>query len=600
MALNASGVGRPPAVGWDATHPPPHLVQFYERDEVLVEAVTRFVQAGLARGEAVIVIATAAHRAALDDRTGARGRYITLDAEATLAKFMIGGQPDAARFADSVGRVVRAAGTDAVAVRAFGEMVAVLWQQGNTEAAVRLEQLWNQLARELPFSLFCAYPMSGFRAAADAPRFLELCTAHSHVIPAESYSSLSDPMEQLRAISALQQKAAALEAEAGQRRELEVALQARLDQLAEADRRKDEFLAMLGHELRNPLSAVRNAIAAASLDEARCGRALQIARRQTDQLGRLVDDLLDVARITQGRIALRRKLVSLSGVVQRAVETAQLFTEDRGHQLRVSLPTRDVWVDGDPARLEQVVVNLLSNAAKYTKPGGSIEIEVRHAGQEAVLRVRDTGIGIAPELLPYVFDLFTQADPALDRPQGGLGIGLTIVRRLVELHGGRVEARSAGTDRGAEFIVRLAALRAPAARSDAAKHTRQGAVKILVVEDNPDGAESLMMLLQMLGHQVRIVHDGIAALGAVRAEAPDVMLVDIGLPGMDGYELAARLRGELGVRDVLLVALTGYGREEDRSRALAAGFDQHLTKPVAIDSLQHLLAGVSDHSASLH
>jgi len=359
-----------------------------------------------------------------------------------------------------------------------------------------------------------------------------------------------------------------------------------------ANRAKDEFLAMLGHELRNPLAAVRNAVTTASLDEHRRDAALAIAHRQTEQLAWLVDDLLDVARITQGRIALRRETVTLQAIVARAVETTRDFIEARGHALVQDLGPAPVAVDGDPGRLEQVVVNLLSNSAKYTDPGGRITVTVGHEGAEGVVRVTDTGIGIAPEMLPRVFDLFAQSRRGLDRTQGGLGIGLTVVRRLVELHGGRIVATSAGLGSGAEFVVRLPALerlpqRAPAApRRPSAERVP---ARVLMVEDNPDAAESLQLLLETLGHRVRVAHHGLAALEAARVSRPDVMLVDIGLPGMDGYEVARRIRRDPAFGTPVLVALTGYGREEDRRAALAAGFDHHLVKPIDTKRLQQLI-----------
>src|SRR5262249_38848592 len=262
--------------------------------------------------------------------------------------------------------------------------------------------------------------------------------------------------------------------------------------------------------------------------------------------------------------------------------TTRLLIEERAHALAVTLPAEDVQIDGDSTRLEQVLVNLLTNAAKYTSRNGRIGITGVIEGDEVVLRVRDSGIGIAPEVLPRVFDLFAQGDRTLDRAQGGLGIGLTVVKRLVELHHGRVEAHSDGLGKGAEFVVRLPAT---VARPDdgpapsAAEKTAAAGTRVLLGEDNLDAAESLMMLLELLGHRVRVAHDGPTALEAARANVPDVMLVDIGLPGMDGYEVAQEVRQDAALRRVVLVALTGYGRDEDRARALAAGFDYHLVKP---------------------
>ena len=374
---------------------------------------------------------------------------------------------------------------------------------------------------------------------------------------------------------------------------LEADLERHIEQLRAANQSKDEFLAMLGHELRNPLSAVRNAVATASLDESRRTRALEIACRQVDQLGRLIDDLLDVARITQGRITLHTERVSLVQVLERAVESTRSLIDSRGLPLVTSLAPEPIGVEADPVRLEQVFVNLLSNAAKYSVTGGRIDLVAEQCGEEAVVRIRDAGIGIAPEMLPRIWDLFTQGDPGLDRAQGGLGIGLTVVRRLVDLHGARIEAHSEGVGKGAEFVVVFRAL--PPLIEDGrpvvrVEEPRPRRVHILVVEDNPDAAESLTMLLELFGHSVRTVSDGMAALAAVRAKVPDVMLVDIGLPDMDGHEVARRVRSDPELDHIVLVALTGYGREEDKAHAKAAGFAHHLVKPVNPEALSALLA----------
>jgi PAS domain S-box-containing protein len=365
-----------------------------------------------------------------------------------------------------------------------------------------------------------------------------------------------------------------------------------------ANRAKDHFLAMLAHELRNPLAAVRSAVVVAGLDAARRDRALTIARRQTEQLARLVDDLLDVARVTQGRIQLRRERVPIALVIERAVESTRSQVEDRGHTLVVALDDPRLAVHGDPHRLDQIVTNLLDNAAKYTPPGGRIEVRVAPDGETLVLRVRDSGVGIAPGLLPHVFDLFMQGDRSLHRGEGGLGLGLTIVRKLVELHGGRVEARSGGAGQGSEFVVTLPTLTASEAElmPSAAALAPAGHARVLLVEDNVDAADSLTILLELLGHEVRVVYDGLAALDAVRAGLPDVVLLDIGLPGLDGYEVARRIRRLAGAERVVLIALTGYGRDEDRARTQAAGFDLHLVKPVDPEALQGVVARFAPES----
>jgi len=359
-----------------------------------------------------------------------------------------------------------------------------------------------------------------------------------------------------------------------------------------ANRAKDEFLATLSHELRNPLAAIRNAVITARFDEPRRERAIEIAWRQVDQLVRIVEDLLEVTRVTQGRIQLRKERLSLSGVLGQAVDRIRSQLDERGHTLSVALPGSELQVEADPARLAQVLDNLLMNAAKYTAGGGQIAVVGEQQGEEIVLRVRDNGRGIPIELLPRVFDLFAQAEGTLDRPEGGLGVGLTLVRKLVELHGGRVAAFSDGPGTGAEFVVRLPALTSsPSAMAESTPApVVESHARVLVVEDNVDVADSLAMVLELFGHRVQITHDGLAALAAVQANTFDIVLLDIGLPGMDGYDVAQRIRGELGPMTPALVALTGYGREEDKARARAAGFDQHLVKPVDPDVLGPLVS----------
>ena len=377
-----------------------------------------------------------------------------------------------------------------------------------------------------------------------------------------------------------------------ERVELERELKVRLAELAQADQRKNEFLAMLGHELRNPLSAVLDAIATAQLDHSRRDRALSIARRQTDQLAGLVDDLLDVGRITQGRIVLKKQPIQVGSLVKQAVEEAHCLVEPGQHQLSVMVSgAEDVLVEADPARVRQVISNLIHNAAKFTPPGGRIDVLAEHTDSEVVFRVRDSGIGMSHELLPRVFDLFAQAERPLDRSHGGLGIGLTLVKRLVEMHDGQVYAHSAGPGMGSEFEVHLpiAANSRPQMIASTNKTQAQGQLRVVIVEDNHDAAEALTMLLELFGHQVTVVSNGTAAIDAVRNATFDIGLVDIGLPGIDGYEVARRIRMIPNAKTMTLVALTGYGQETDKQRALSAGFDEHLTKPVKIERLQALL-----------
>jgi signal transduction histidine kinase/DNA-binding response OmpR family regulator len=368
--------------------------------------------------------------------------------------------------------------------------------------------------------------------------------------------------------------------------------------IQDSDRLKNEFLAMLAHELRNPLAPIRNAVqvlqlAAAGPQDQQWAKG--VINRQLQQMVRLVDDLLDVSRITRGKIALQVEPVDVAGVVDRAVEISRPLIDARRHALHVSLPPEPIRAQVDPARVAQVVANLLNNAAKYTEEGGSIWLTVERVDHTLVFRVRDTGIGIPPEMLPKVFDLFTQVDRSLDRSQGGLGIGLTLVHRLVEMHGGSVAAFSPGPNRGSEFVVRLPVVvdgpkeQAPAGGPAGTRGTPS--LRVLVVDDNVDAAESLALLLRMMGQVVRTVHDGVSALGAAESFQPDVVLLDIGLPRMDGYEVARQLR-QRGLTDTLLVAVTGYGQEADLARSREAGFDRHLVKPVDPDTLAELFSSL--------
>ncbi len=377
--------------------------------------------------------------------------------------------------------------------------------------------------------------------------------------------------------------------------------------LADLDRRKDEFLAMLGHELRNPLAPILNAALLLRLHGNRSRlngiedpvlhQSLDIIDRQAGKLAHLIDELLEVSRITTGRIQLHQERIAVGGVVEHAVATVRPLIDQRKHELTLSLPTQAIWLHADAARLEQVVVNLLTNATKYTDQGGHIWVTLQQEGAEAVLRVRDTGVGIAPATLPRIFDLFTQAERSLDRSQGGLGIGLALVQRLVEMHGGTVEAASA-LGQGSEFVVRLPVVpppeRQPVSPLTEQAHPTGPSLRVLVVDDNLDAAKTLAMLLKASGHDVRTAHDGPTALGAALDFRPNVVLMDIGLPGMDGFEVAKRIRQQPLLKDNILVALTGYGQDADRQRSQEAGFDHHLVKPADFADLQQILANAAE------
>jgi signal transduction histidine kinase len=455
-----------------------------------------------------------------------------------------------------------------------------------------LDNLSHVLSNQPPWSDIPVFIVASSEQWSEAARqrFLELTHIAKTVL-------LERPLHTVTLVTAIQ---AALR---GRRRQYElrdhlIERRRAEEALREADQRKDEFLAMLAHELRNPLTPLRNAahlIRRGGADRAVVGRSLELIQHEVDQMVRLVDDLLDVSRITSGKVRLRKRIVDLQEVALHALDTARPLIEARKHKLTVS--AEPVRIEADPTRMEQVVANLLNNAAKYTGEGGNVWLSVTQEGPEAILKVRDTGIGIPGEMLPKIFDLFTQLNRSLDRSQGGLGVGLTLVRRLVEMHGGSVQASSAGPDQGSEFVVRLPALPPlvpqVTGRQDSVKDGIPAVTRrVLIVDDNEMVAESLAMIVRLNGHVVREAHDGEEALEAVREFHPDVVLLDIGLPGMNGYEVARRIRRELDQR-LTLVALTGYGREEDRRRSREAGFDHHLTKPIDPDALESFLCEFS-------
>jgi PAS domain S-box-containing protein len=371
--------------------------------------------------------------------------------------------------------------------------------------------------------------------------------------------------------------------------------------LREADRRKDEFLAVLAHELRNPLAPIRYAVAMARREgrpEAERLQARAIIERQVEHMGRLLDDLLDVSRITRGTLILRRSTIELASVVAAAQEAARPLIEARRHSLMVQLPADTLRLVGDPVRLAQVLANLLVNAAKYTDTGGRIELEAMRKAGELSIAVRDNGIGISAEMMPRVFTLFAQASPALERSEGGLGIGLALVRGLVELHGGSVSADSGGAGKGSEFTVRLP-IGKPRRHADATDEASMPAspamksLRLLVADDNRDSAATCAALLEASGHEVSVAHAGGEAFDLACRLQPDALLLDIGMPELNGYQLAQRIRATSWGRRALLIAITGWGQEQDKRQALAAGFDRHLTKPIDPNGLEALLQGAA-------
>ena len=369
----------------------------------------------------------------------------------------------------------------------------------------------------------------------------------------------------------------------------------RIEALEKAERQTNEFLAMLAHELRNPLAPISNALSLLARKPTSDPAELwvrDVLQRQTVQMTRLVDDLLDVSRITRAAVVLDRKPVDLRSIVRNAADASRQWFEERRHEFVISLPEERLMVEADEVRLNQVVQNLLHNAAKYTPQGGRICVDAAREEGEAVIRVRDSGVGMTPELLASAFDLFRQGSQGLERNQGGLGVGLTLVQRLVTLHGGSVQARSEGEGRGSEFAVRLPLREEPAIVREVRPDPLPSAGpprRILLVDDNQDAVHSLRLLLEADGHEVRVACDGAAGLAMARDYRPDIALLDIGLPKMDGYEIARRIRADEGLRDTVLVAVTGYGQMHDRARASASGFHHHLVKPVEYSDLQQVL-----------
>ncbi len=845
------------ALAGAATPAAGHFVRFYEEDDFLLSEVASFIERGLAAGGAGVVIASAEHRAQIASRlrvnglgvaadlTGA-GRLVLLDAADTLAEFSVDGWPDREGFQRVVGRVIVEAASAGGPVHAFGEMVALLGAEGRFDAAIHLERLWNELAQQHRFELFCAYPSRLFASADRVRAFQQVCGAHDHVCLSEHVARASAPADLHRLLASWEQKAAAMEAEVARRREAESALRQRereltdfvenaaeglhriagdgtilwanraelemlgytydeyvgrhiaefhvdpivirsiLDALAagetlrdhparlrrkdggtkhvlinsnacfengkllysrcftrdatdrlerqraqdqlrdtlmhapvaaallvgpahtfrfanqrfgdmvgrhdlagkefaaalpewnrdgitqhldevlrsgaaycadecrvellvagrreerfvrlsleplrtldglvegviavavdltervrdrrkierslaereqllarleEASRAKDEFLAMLGHELRNPLSPIVTALQLMRMrGETGTGREQAIIQRQLDHLVRLVDDLLDISKVTRGKIELRKDWIAIADVLTKAVEMSSPLLERRSHRLQVEAQP-GLRVHGDPVRLAQVVANLLTNAARYTEVGGDIHLSAAVEAGEMVIRVKDNGIGIASAMLPKVFDIFFQGLRG-GRSDGGLGIGLALVKSFVSLHGGSVGAYSDGPGRGSEFVVRLpTVVRGPDTDGDrpppSAVPLEPAALRlrVLIVDDNVDAAETLAHLLGALGHEVKVFNDPAAALVQANAFQPELAILDIGMPVMDGYELAARLRAQPELQGCRFVALTGYGQDGDRMRSHAAGFSAHFVKPLQHERL---------------
>jgi PAS domain S-box-containing protein len=432
-------------------------------------------------------------------------------------------------------------------------------------------------------SLFAKMLESGTREADD--RSLGDCWIHVAVDP-------------LRDVAGSIKGAICLVSDISDRKRMEMQLFAQAEDLQAAAQRKDEFLAMLAHELRNPLASLANSLQIIRMQvkgNALVEESVDVAGRQIHHMTRLLEDLFDVSRITRGTVELRKKTIDLNLVVEHAVQASLSLFDVFPHILSTSVPPEPLQIEGDPTRLEQIVINLLNNAVKYTEPGGHITLSLAREADRAVLRVRDTGIGITAEMQENIFDLFVQADHSLDRGRGGLGIGLTLVRSLVELHGGTISVFSRGPGHGSEFTVRLPALSASLNQTppDTVAETNHEASpsRILIVDDNRDSARTMARILELDGHDVFCVYNGLAVSEQVATFHPDVLLVDIGLPGLDGYQVARKIRQDFAKETLMLIAVTGYGGEDNHARAKGAGFDHYLVKPVNLKALQELLAG---------
>ena len=618
-----------PRTDWSEMSETEHFVQFYEADSFLLNSLSGYIGTALNAGEGAVVVATKAHRDGLEEllsengldvaTAGVSGLYVSLDAAETLSKFMVDGLPEPERFTEVIGGIIAKTRHGRPRVRAFGEMVALLWADGNYPAAIRLEELWNDLQKTHSFSLFCAYPMNGF----NGEKFVEphggVCSVHSRVIPSESYADLPNPDARLRAIAELQQKAKSLEAEIRERGVAEERLRASLvrEQIARAEaesanRMKDEFLATVSHELRTPLSAIigwSHMLRKGRLDEATRARALETIERNAKSQAQLVEDILDVSRVITGKLQLNNGPVDMASVINSAVDSVQLAADAKDIHLEVILDPSARLIFGDASRLQQVVWNLLSNAIKFTPLAGRVEVKLERVGSNVQIRLSDTGPGIEADFLPFIFDRFRQADASSTRRHGGLGLGLAIVRHLVELHGGTVRAANKQDSSGAVFVIELPLSIAKPLKGNKRetenqlpRETPNGIeslpslenVRVLLVDDNQDTLQILSVLLTDLRAKVQAASTAAEAIEMLEWYKPDVMVSDLAMPGEDGYSLIARIRATENGKLVPAVALTAYVRVEDRARALSAGFNMFVPKPVEPTELIAAIANLAE------
>ena len=622
--------------------PDEHFVQFYETDVFLLDTVTKFISSGLKADEAALVVATDTHlkllRARLEDQgldvdgLTKLGRLVTLDAEEVRADVVVESRLSPERFNDLFSKLVSQATEGQRPLRVFGELVAVLWAQGQYAVAVEVEQLWNSLKKTKRFSLFCAYPSNGFGGNELSEPFRQVCLTHSRVVPAESYSLLKEPEEQLRAIALLQQKALWLTQEITEHHRTEERLRRvqeelqlqlvktdqwlKLEQVARgeaevANRMKDEFLATVSHELRTPLNAIigwSHMLSRGRLDSDTSVRAIESIERNAKSQAQLVEDLLDVSRMVTGKLRLKLASVDIGSVINAAVDSVQLAADSREINLEVVLDSASQQIVGDANRLQQIFWNLLSNAIKFTPAGGRVTIQLRNLESDVEITVADTGQGMEPEFLQCAFDRFRQADATSTRRHGGLGLGLAIVKHLAELHGGEVSVESPGLGLGSTFLVRLpiAARFRPQRISESQNVSLRSednpivpislaGLRVLVVDDDADSLQLLTAILEQKDAQVESANSAAAAVDHLETFEPDIFVLDLEMPDEDGFSLIAKIRerDELRGTNCPAVALTTHLRVEDRVRALAAGFNMFVPKPIEGDELIAAIASLS-------
>jgi signal transduction histidine kinase/ActR/RegA family two-component response regulator len=619
--------------------PTEHFVQFYESDGFLLDSVTKYLADGLRAGDNCVVIGTEAHRDALAGRLLGHGfdvvndglgeRYFAFDAHETLSRFFVNEKVEQNLFDKTVGSIVSKVVMNGRPLRAFGEMVALLADAGNLEAALQLEQFWNNLRTKHDFALFCAYSLSNF-SGDGSQALLHLCAEHSQVIPAESYNALPEAEDRLRAIVVLQQKARELESEIAERKNVEEALHSVMDELKKlliseqlaraeaemANRMKDEFLATVSHELRTPLNAIigwTHMLRNGKLNSKSMDRAFETIDRNAKAQAQLVEDLLDVSRVITGKLQLVIGPVDVAAVINAAIDSVQPAATSKEIQIEVTLDPTIRHISGDANRLQQVVWNLLSNAIKFTPAQGRVNVSLKRKDAGVQISVADTGNGIDPAFVPFIFDRFRQADGGTTRRYGGLGLGLSIVRHLVELHGGMVEANSAGEGKGATFTITLPNSipqpteldRAPGQVNRSWHHASEKQTpliipsitdrRILLVDDDEDSLKMLAEVIACEGASVETANSAKKAIEILEWFQADVIVSDLAMPDDDGYTLIQMIRARETAeqKPAQAIALTALVRVEDRARALSAGFNMFLPKPVQPNELISAIANLT-------